>query len=123
MIDASAGLAFLNAEPGATAVRSVIEAAAISAINWSEILQKAAAKAISLTSLAEDLRGLGLSILAFDDLDASRTAALWPITRSKGLSLADRACLALAQRLAVPALTADRTWADLEVDVDVQFIR
>ena len=95
----------------------------MSALNWSEILQEAAAKAISATPLVEGLRGLGLAILAFDDLDASRAAALWPITRSKGLSLADSACLALAQRLAVPAMTADRTWEGLALDVDVLFIR
>ena len=50
-------------------------------------------------------------------------AKLRPITKAQGLSLADRACLVLAARLGVPALTTDRTWADTEVDAEVKLIR
>ncbi|WP_051758091.1 hypothetical protein [Prauserella rugosa] len=51
------------------------------------------------------------------------TAELWPHTRHQGLSLGDRACLALAQRLDRPALTADQAWKNLDLAVDVQLIR
>lgn len=48
---------------------------------------------------------------------------LRPLTKASGLSLADRACLALAKRLDIPALTADRDWADLNLGIAVQLIR
>lgn len=50
-------------------------------------------------------------------------ARLRPTTKPHGLSLADRACLTLATRLGVPALTADRSWTDAEVEANVQLIR
>ena len=44
-------------------------------------------------------------------------------TRATGLSLGDRACLALAQRLRVPAVTADREWANVNVGITIQLVR
>jgi ribonuclease VapC len=59
----------------------------------------------------------------FSAEDAERAAVLWPLGRQIGLSLGDRACLALAERLRRPALTADRSWLELELDVEVRPIR
>jgi len=64
-----------------------------------------------------------LSVSDFTADAAFRTGLLRLETRRAGLSLADRACLALAQRLGVPAVTADRTWAGLDVGVEVTCIR
>jgi PIN domain nuclease of toxin-antitoxin system len=69
------------------------------------------------------LGSVGLSIEPFDARDAEMTARLWRPTRSAGLSLADRACLALALRLEAPVLTTDRAWVGLDHGVDVQVIR
>ena len=69
------------------------------------------------------LQTIGLTVLAFEEQDGQRAAALWQSTRQFGLSLADRACLALAERLHLPALTADRSWSQLQVGVQVQLIR
>ena len=41
----------------------------------------------------------------------------------RGLSLGDRACLALALKLNLPALTTDRIWENLNLSVQVQVIR
>lgn len=57
------------------------------------------------------------------DADCIEIALLRPLTKARGLSLADRACLALARRLNVPVVTADREWADLNLGVIVQLIR
>jgi ribonuclease VapC len=57
------------------------------------------------------------------EADRVEVARLRPITMRQGLSLADRACLVLASRLGVPALTADQSWADADVDAEVQLIR
>lgn len=55
--------------------------------------------------------------------DAVEIARLRPLTRSAGLSLGDRACVALARRLALPALTADRAWTGLDLGVELHQIR
>jgi ribonuclease VapC len=55
--------------------------------------------------------------------DATVPGRLWQATRDAGLSLADRACLALASRLGVPAVTADRAWSALDVGVEVIVVR
>ena len=75
--------------------------------------------------LAEHPKTAGATIrLEIPDADECiAIARLRPITRPQGLSLADRACLALAARLGVPALTADRSWTDAEVEADVELIR
>ncbi|MGO9959663.1 MAG: twitching motility protein PilT [Solirubrobacteraceae bacterium] len=64
-----------------------------------------------------------LAVEPFTDADALAAAALFPKTTTKGLSLGDRSCLALAQRLGAPALTAEHVWAELELDIEVQLIR
>jgi ribonuclease VapC len=55
--------------------------------------------------------------------DALAAAALWASTRVTGLSLGDRACLALAQRLGVPAVTADREWVTVNVSIAIHLVR
>ena len=62
-------------------------------------------------------------ILPFTIEDAERAARMWPVTSKFGLSLGDRACLALALRLDLPVMTADRVWGKLQMGVEVQLIR
>ena len=50
-------------------------------------------------------------LVPVDDDLALRAALIEPVTRALGLGLGDRLCLALAARLGVPAVTADRPWA------------
>jgi PIN domain nuclease of toxin-antitoxin system len=69
------------------------------------------------------LRSFGVSVEPFDESDAALVGSLRPATRSLGLSLADRACLALAVRLGERVLAADRRLADADVGVEVQLIR
>jgi ribonuclease VapC len=64
-----------------------------------------------------------LSVEPLTAADCVVVARLRPITKRQGLSLADRECLALAERLGVPALTADRKWLEADVAAEVQLIR
>ncbi len=66
---------------------------------------------------------LELTIVDFNTELAYQAGLLSPLTKGAGLSLGDRACLALAQRLGLPALTADRAWKDLSLGIEVQVIR
>ncbi len=123
VVDASALLAMLQAEPGAELVEAALEQSTMSAVNWSEVQQRSLARGIDVAHLRADLEALGLEIAQFTADDAELAAALWSPTRHLGLSLGDRACLGLAARLGVPALTADRAWLDLDLGVDVKSIR
>ena len=124
ILDASALLTLLHEEPGAGIVEPLLEEAVISSVNWSEVVQKSLARGVELDGLREDLEALGLVIAPFAVEDAEASALLHRVAGGFGLSLADRACLALSSKLAIPALTADRTWAELEIEaVSVRLIR
>lgn len=122
-LDASALLALLHSEPGHEVIEQHLHQACISSVNWSETLQKVIAKGIQTDELREGLETLGLQIVSFTIEDAELTAHLWTQTRSIGLSLGDRACLALGLRLGVPVLTTDRVWSTLAIGVVINVIR
>ncbi|HEX8518401.1 MAG TPA: type II toxin-antitoxin system VapC family toxin [Pseudonocardia sp.] len=119
VLDASAVLALLLREPGAAEVEEVLVDSAMSAVNWSEAVQVLAGRGVPAP---EALFVLGLRIEPFTLADAG-TAALWTRGRALGLSLGDRACLALADRLDAEAWTADRIWAKEDLRVRVRVIR
>jgi ribonuclease VapC len=72
--------------------------------------------------LADDLRD-AVIVEPVTEADCVEIAKLRPKTKAQGLSLADRACLALAARLGVPALTTDAAWEHAEVAAEVKLIR
>ncbi len=123
VVDASALLALLHSEPGAEAVEEALEHAAISTVNWSEVCQRWLAHQVDVSDLRPDTEALGLEIVPFTVDDAEQAAELWSATRELGLSLGDRACLALARRLGRPALTADRAWLEADLGIEVRTIR
>ncbi|NMH98732.1 type II toxin-antitoxin system VapC family toxin [Pseudonocardia sp. K10HN5] len=124
MLDASAVLAWLRAEPGAEAVHPLLGTAVISAANWSETWQKLAQHGVDADRATTRLRTLGLRVEPVTAADAVTAAQLWARTRAAGLSLGDRCCLALGARLQWPAVTADTAWAGLDLDdITVQVIR
>ncbi len=92
VIDASALLAFLRSEPGAERVGVVLSGAAISAVNWSEVVQKSIAHGLDHSGRRADLEVIGLHVEPFLPQDAEAAASLWTRTKNLGLSLADRAC-------------------------------
>lgn len=122
VLDASALLALLQDEPGAEVVESALEFAVISAVNWSEVARKSFEKGVEVGGLRNDLSALGLTIAPFATEDAESAAALRESTARLGLSLADRACLALAGRLRAEAFTTDRAWREVG-SVPVRVIR
>jgi len=72
-----------------------------------------------MQGLREDVEALGVRIEVFTAEDAECAARLWPATRALGLSLGDRACLALGRRVGAPVLTTDRAWLDLADPLDL----
>jgi len=129
VLDASAVLAYLRNERGSDVVRTALRSrAAISAVNWAEALSK-------LADLGEDpelaarrlfdqgLAGTALLVWPFEEEHARRAAGLRNQTRALGLSMGDRACLALGSALRLPVWTADRRWQSLKLNIEVRAIR
>jgi len=123
VVDASAILALLNAEPGAEAVATRLPHAIISTVNLAEVVTRLAAVKMPEDEIRTVLGLLGLTTVEFDEAQAIQAGLFYPDTHSFGLSLGDRACLALAHHLQAPALTADRVWRELGIDVIVELIR
>lgn len=128
VLDSSALLAYLRAEPGRDRVRVALEqSTAISAVNWAEVLSKLVDFGYDANAAGEQFRdrgpGAALTIWPFDERFARLVASLRDQTRPYGLSLGDRACLALGSLLQVPILTADRKWGELKIRVALRFIR
>ncbi len=129
MLDASALLALLRQEPGAQAVvEAMAQKAAISVVNWAEVLSKMSDLGMDPDEVVADFRqrgtlGVDLVVLPMGSEVGLEIARLRPLTRQGGLSLGDRACLCLARSLGVSALTTERTWAELRLEVSVQVIR
>jgi ribonuclease VapC len=123
VLDASALLAMLHNEPGGEDVVKEMENAVLSSVNLSEVIQQSLKRNVDVTAFREDLEAIGLTIFPFTADDAEAAAQLWSAAHSLGLSLGDRACLALAQRLSLPVLTADKIWHDLRIGITVRVIR
>ena len=123
VLDASSVLALAHNETGASLVAAYLEGSAISTVNWSELVRRTRQRGVPIDELRATLSEAGVTVVPFGMSDAETTAELWARTRHRGLSLADRACVALAARLGVPAVTADRAWLDLDVGVEVVCIR
>ena len=118
VLDASALLAYLWQEPGHETVAQRIEQSTVmmSSVNLSEVLSRAADKGMSPSAMAALQAALPFEIIPFDRAQAQTAASLRPPTKALGLSLGDRACLALAIELQAVALTADRVWQELEIE-------
>ena len=123
VLDSSALLCLLNGEAGAERVAEALPFAVIGAVNLAEVVTKLRERGLSAEEVEEVLGGLNLDVRPFTALQAYATGHLRQATRSQGLSLGDRACLALAVELGAPALTADQAWGKVEVGAAVEVIR
>ncbi|MBI4312198.1 MAG: type II toxin-antitoxin system VapC family toxin [Chloroflexi bacterium] len=123
VLDASALLTLFQLEPGADIVAQRVGNSAVSAVNFSEVVAKLAEKGVPEAAIRSHLTSLKMQTVAFDVELAYSAGLLRPDTRSLGLSLGDRSCLALAQMLGLPVLTGDRRWRELGLEVEVRLIR
>lgn len=108
VLDASALLAFLKGEPGAAAVESCLTDGVCGAANWSEVAQKIRQAGADWPLARELLTSRGVTVEPVTAADAESAAGLW--RAGSGLSLGDRLCLALGDRLAQEILTTDTAW-------------
>lgn len=123
VLDASALLCLLNGEQGGERVLEALPRAVIGATNLAEVASKLRERGLSVDEVEDVLGGLRLDIRPLTPAQAYAIGHLRPATRFLGLSLGDRACLALAAELGIPALTADQAWAELEIGVSIELVR
>lgn len=123
VLDASSLLAFLHDEPGAEQVWSALPGALVGAVNWSEVVQKSLQRQADISGMQQEFIDAGVVFVPFTAEHAEIAALLWDKTRAFGLSLADRACLALAMERQLPILTADQAWSGPSLNLDIQLIR
>ncbi len=125
VLDTSAVLAYLFEEVGAEQVAPVLEAGAgvISSVNYAELVGKLIDQGMPATLIRETLSGLELELVDHDQAQAFLTGELRAASKAFGLSLGDRACLALAIVRQLPVLTADRAWLNVAVQTTVRVIR
>jgi PIN domain nuclease of toxin-antitoxin system len=123
VLDASAILALLKREQGADRVKAVLDLAAICAVNVAEVQSKLVVGGLSRQAAEARIRFLGCTILPFDEEQAIEAGSLIAQTRSLGLSLGDRACLALAIERKATVYTTDKAWKSLNLGIKIEVIR
>lgn len=101
----------------------MIGRAVLSAVNAAEVQGKLVKLGIEHKAAWDVVTGTVQEVIAFDARQAEIAGNLLSQTSSRGLSLGDRACLALGKVLQLPVHTADRAWTDLRVGVEINVIR
>jgi PIN domain nuclease of toxin-antitoxin system len=126
-LDASAALAMLQQEAGGAAVTALIAGGAaeilISSVNLCEVVTKLIRDGLSSSDALEASSVLTQFLVPFDEEQALQAAAMYPTTRAHGLSLGDRACLALAAIRGAVAWTTDKDWRKVRTGTRVRVIR
>ena len=123
-LDASILLAILGREAGwESAADLATPGCLISTVNLSEVVAKLRERGVSETDVKRGIRSFDMEIMEFTQTLAWDAGFLRTLTMSKGLSLGDRACLALARQMQMPALTKDRSWEGLDVGIEIHVVR
>ena len=115
VVDSSAILAVLNRETGAEFIISRLRGSFVSAVNLQEVAKKMLEAGSTKDAIQAAIDRLGVQILPHYAEDAMLAASIASATRKFGRGFGDRSCMALAIRLGVPAITTDRTWAEINV--------
>jgi len=125
VLDASAVIALILGEKGAERIADIVDDCALSTVNLAEIVGYFARNGASEAAIRDLFDGLQINIVPLDAELATAAGLLLPATRAAGLSLGDRACLALAQQLRVKAMTTDRSWSRITraTGIEIELIR
>jgi ribonuclease VapC len=123
VLDSSCLLAIVFREPGLEKAVANLHNAVISSVNVVEVISRQADRGMDRALALANYRDFEVPSVPFDETLAILAGELREMTRHLGLSLGDRACLALAIRENATAVTADRKWADLEIGCKIEIIR
>ncbi|MSO69931.1 MAG: PIN domain-containing protein [Alphaproteobacteria bacterium] len=122
-LDASALIALIMKEPGHERVQSALDGGCLSTVKLAETLSFGARQDFDVRGIRTRTEALPIEIVPFSSNHAALTASLMRLGRPLGLSLGDRACLALALDRNIPVMTADRRWRDAGLELEIVVIR
>lgn len=120
VLDSSAVMAIMFGEPGQDAVLATLPGALLSSVNLAEIVSTLAGRGVDAGVAENAVRRLGVDIVDFSAAHARVAGQLRPQTKAAGLSLGDRACIALGIERQAEILTTDRAWATIETPATIQ---
>ncbi len=124
VLDASALLALIKNETGGDIVENLLGSIVMSSVNISEVASILLDSSMALEECKDVIEPFIDSIISFDSELSFATASLKKLTKHKGLSLGDRACIALGIFLDLPVYTADKAWAELKIpNLKINLIR
>lgn len=124
VLDASAILTVIHGEPGADRLTSDLLAESVcSTVNLAEVTAKLVSRGWSVAEAWEDATSPIRKTVDFTEEHARLSAGLVQLTRPLGLSLGDRACIALGLALRVPIYTTDKSWTKLQLPIRVYLLR
>lgn len=123
VLDSSAVICLIDEEPGAEIVDRLLSKSLISAVNVAEVVSKLQERGGSDKMIDDTLAEFEFETIDFDLDQAKRSGKLRNITRFKGLSLGDRACLALAASRNAIAVTTDKAWKDFDNIARIMLVR
>ncbi len=123
VFDSSVVIAILKQEQGFELAESDLSDALISTVNMSEVATYLARNSVPSDTIQEVLASFPIQVVPFDGSLAVQTGCLYSSCKHLGLSLGDRACLALAVSRKLPVLTADRVWSKLDLGIPIQVLR
>jgi len=123
VIDSSAFLAVAFQEPGADFVLPRLRGSLLSVVNYQEVLEKMQERQVATEHALSGIQGMRIHVVDYSIRQAELAMVMKPDCKPHNISLADRACLALGKERDMPVLTADRSWASIDVGVPVELIR
>lgn len=123
VFDSSVLIALFKQEPGCEIAENSLNDALISTVNLAEVASYMARNSVPAETIQEALAAFPIEIVPFETEQALIAGCLYPSCKRLGLSLGDRACLALAKSHHLPVLTADRIWSNLDLGITIQTIR
>lgn len=123
ILDASALLALINSEKGCEKVTEYLPNASMSAVNVTEVASLLHIISMPNEEIESIINNLITTIIPFDAVQAYQAGKFRTVTKDKGLSLGDRACLALGFTKKLPVVTTDKIWQKLDIGVEVILIR
>lgn len=123
VLDASALLTILFGEAGSEKVLDHLPGSLLSTVNYAEVVSRAVEVGMMLTEATYHIQRLPIEIVPFDLEHSHLTASLRLVGKPLGLSLGDRACLALGLSRQGVVLTADRQWQKLDIGIEIVVVR
>ncbi len=123
VFDSSVLIAILKQEPGCESAENSLNEALISTVNVAEVASYLARNSVPAETIEQALAAFPIEIVPFEKEQALIAGCLYVPCKHLGLSLGDRACLALAKSQNLPVLTADRVWSNLDLGLSIQTIR